>query len=217
MPPFAKPALAAVAIVALGSVGLSLVRGPNISPAASPLASPSGSPSVSPSFSPALPPPLTQRFYSTLNRISIDYPAGWRVRPATEPWTDGVLSFGAPGVDVIFDPTQGEDLYLAMASEALGGRSEDSWRGTLTLPDCPGGHGGSVLTFDGATGWVTTCGSGPGHQSAVLATKTHGYAVVLYLGSRALFEAYGWDWFKSVLDSMDLRAEADASSPSAAP
>lgn len=199
MPSFAKLAVAAVAIVALSAVGFTLVRGPLVGPAASP--------SASPSASPLLPPPLTERFDSTLNGISIDYPAGWQVRPATEPWTDGVIRFGAPGVDVIFDPARGDDLYLAMASEPLGGRSDDSWGSSLVLPGCPGGHGGSVLTFDGATGWVVTCGDGPGHQSAILASNTHGYAIVLYLGDKKVFDAYDWDWFKSVLETVDLRAE----------
>ena len=47
-----------------------------------------------------------------MNDLSIGYPAGWGVRPATEPWSFGRISFDASDVDVIFVPTRGDDLYL---------------------------------------------------------------------------------------------------------
>lgn len=151
----------------------------------------------------------------------MDYPAGWQTRPATELWTDGVLSFGASGVDVIFDPMRREDLYFAIASEPLGGRPDDVWGADVTMPKCPGGHGGSVLTFDGASGWVVRCGGGgPGsRQSAILATDTRGYALMLYYGEEGLLDTYSDTWFVSVLETLDLRAEdaPDASNPSESP
>ena len=42
-----------------------------------------------------------------MNGISIDYPAGWQTRSATEPWKGGELDVDTPGADVIFDPTLG--------------------------------------------------------------------------------------------------------------
>lgn len=213
MTSFAKLAVGAVAIVTISVIGATVLRPTWVGPAATASPGPSSLPS-------ALPPPLTERFDSTLNGISIDYPAGWQTRPATELWTDGVLSFGASGVDIIFDPTRPEDLYLAMASEPLRGRSDDVWAGDLTLPWCPGGHGGSVLTFDGASGWVVSCGGSPvGRQSALLVTDTRGYAFVLYLGDEGLADTYGDRWFVSLLETVDLRAEdaPDASNPSESP
>jgi hypothetical protein len=195
--------LAAVAIVAVSVVGLTVVRGPVVAPAASPSASPE--PSASPS--PSLPPPLTERFDSATNGISVSYPAGWQVQRATVPWTSGVLRFGEPGVDVIFDPASPGVLYIALASEPLDGRGGG---GGITLPDCPGGHGGGVLTFDGAEGWVVRCGHAPAVLSAVLSTETHRYAFVVYLGNGALADTYGDDWFLALLRSADLRAEDGA-------
>ena len=153
----------------------------------------------------AVPAPLTQRFISTLNGISMDYPVGWQTRPATEPWTDGVLGFDAAGVDIIFDPARGGDLYFALASEPLRGRSDDAWGRSLTLPNCPGGHGGGVVTLDGATGWVVDCGRAPlgSRYSALLVTATRGYAIVLYVGE-GLAETYSHDMFHAALETLEL-------------
>ena len=219
MPSLAGLATGAVAIVIIAAVGATVLRPPSVGPAATASPEPSSLPSAEPSSLPsALPPPLTERFDSTLNGISIDYPAGWKTRPATELWTDGVLSFGALGVDIIFDSTRPEDLWFAMASEPLRGGSDDVWAGGLTtLPSCRGGHGGSVDTFDGASGWVVACGGT--HRSAILTTDSHGYAFVLYLGNEGLFDTYSDAWFTSVLETADLRAEdaPDASNPSKSP
>lgn len=213
MPSLAKLAAGVVAMVTIAAVGATVLRVPSVGPAAT------ASPEVS-SLPAALPPPLTERFDSTFNGISMDYPAGWQTRPATERWTDGVINFGASGVDIIFDPTRGEDLYFALASEPTGGRPDHVWREGLTGPKCPGGHGGSVLTFDGASGWVVTCGGSPvGTHSALLTNDTHGYAIVLYLGDEGLIDTYTGLWFVSVLDRLDLRAEDEptASNPSESP
>ena len=77
------------------------------SPSTSPTPSTTPQPSPSAGFS---------RFDSPLNGLSIDYPSGWQVRPATEPWTGGALDFDSPAADVIFDPALGDRLYLVLAS-----------------------------------------------------------------------------------------------------
>ena len=210
----AKLAVGAVAVVTISAIGLTVLRPPAVGPLAPASHEPSSSPSA------PLPPPLTERFHSAHNGISMDYPAGWQTRPATERWTDGVIGFGASGVDIIFDPIRGEDLYFAVASEPTGGRPDHVWRRDVTLPDCPGGHGGGVLTFDGASGWVVTCGGTPvGTHSALLTNETHGYAIVLYLGDEGLINTYTGPWFVSVLETLDLREEdaPDASKPSESP
>jgi hypothetical protein len=209
---FAKLAAGAVAIVAFATVGLTLVSPPAAGPGATAPSeapsSPSATPAPSTPVSGALPPPLTERFESTSHGISMDYPAGWQTRRATERWTDGVINFDAPGVDIIFDPARGDDLYFAVASEPLDGRLDHAWRDDLTLPGCPGGAGGGTTTFDGASGWVFTCGGLPGRRhSAILATDAHGYAIVLYLGDEGLIDTYTDTWFVSVLETLDLRAE----------
>jgi hypothetical protein len=80
------------------------------------------------------PSPFTERFDSPLHGLSIGYPAGWRTRAATEPWGHGEVAFGAPDVDVIFDPTLRDDLYFAVVSEPLGGRSGPDWVQALLPP-----------------------------------------------------------------------------------
>jgi hypothetical protein len=216
----AKLGATVAAVAAVGVVAVALSSSIFVGPAgsASPEPSTDASLPVPRSSAPvSLPPHLTNRFDSRLNGISMNYPAGWQTRPATEPWTDGVIGFDAPGVDVILDPARGEDLYFALASEPLGGRTDDSWTRSLTLPTCPGGHGGGVLTFDGASGWVVTCGGGPVVvHSAVLTNDTHGYAIVLYLGDDGLIDTYTSAWFVSVLETLDLRADEEprASNPS---
>ena len=200
-------ALVAVAVIAVGVAGLTVPRLPSVGPAATASVPPSALPL-------ALPPPLTERFDSTFNGISMNYPAGWRTRPATERWTDGVINFDAPGVDIIFDPTRGNDLYFALATAPLSGRHE------VTLPWCPGGHGGGWRTFDGASGWVVTCGGHPvGRHSAGLQNDTHDYTILLYLGDVGLVDTYDGRWFVSVLETLDLRAEdaPGASNASEAP
>jgi len=211
-PSLAKLATGAVAVVTIAAVGATVLRLPSVGPAAT--SSPSTQPSPS-SSTPATPPPLTERFDSALNGISIDYPAGWQTRPATEPWTDGVIGFDAPGVDIIFDPTRGEDLYFALASEPSGGKRDDVWQQGLTLPPCPGGHSGGVSSFDGAQGWVVQCGGSFGTHSALLVTDTQGYAIVMHLGDEGLMDTYTHRWFRSVLETLDLRAgEAPGASTS---
>jgi len=222
MTSFAKLAAGAVAMVAFATVGMTLVSLPAAGPGApapsEALSSPSATPAPSAPVPGALPPPLTERFESTSHGISMDYPAGWQTRRATERWTDGVINFDAPGVDIIFDPARGDDLYFAVASEPLDGRPDHAWRDDLTLP-CPGGGGGGTLTFDGASGWVFTCGGTPGRRSAILAKDNHGYAIVLYLGDEGLIDTYTDAWFVSVLETLDLRAEdaPDAANPTESP
>ena len=211
-----RVALLTVVVLGIGLSATTLLSGRQGAP--EPPSSPSAEPPPSPSA--PLPPPLTERFDSRLNGISMNYPAGWQMRPATESWTDGVISFGASGVDVIFDPARRGDLYFAVASEPSGRRPDHDWGGDLPL-QCPGGHEGStrVLTFDGASGRVVTCGRSPvGIHSAFLVTETHGYVISLYVGEAGLIDTYTDTWFVSVLETLDLRATgAPAASGPASP
>jgi hypothetical protein len=206
---FAKLGVTAVGVAAVGLVGLTLLQGPAIGPAASP------SPTASPS--PVTPPPLTERFESPLHRLSIAYPAGWQTRPATEPWGHDAIIFGASDVDVIFDPTLGGDLYIALASEPLDGRSAGEWDDSVAFAEIcgvnvgPGGGRGRASRIDGVDAFVTSlgCGSGgAGRHEAVFATATRGYVIQSHLGAgvddsvRATYDAA---WFEALLKSVDLR------------
>ena len=218
MPSLAKLALTAVAIAAVGLVGLTLVQGPSIGPAASP------SPTATPSPVTAPPPPFTERFDSPVHGLSISYPAGWEVRPATEPKNDDPITFGAPYVDVIFEPTLQGDLYIAITSQPLRGLSADDWDLSVGADDFCGprpegvGVTGGTETVDGAHGLATSrirqlC------EFVPVATDTRGYIFGLRGADGAPAEGFGWDWFKSVLETVNLRPEdaVDAPSPASSP
>jgi hypothetical protein len=222
MTSFAKLALTVVAIAAVGVVGLTLVQGPVTGPAASP--SPTSSPS------PVTPPPspFTERFDSAVHGLSISYPAGWETMPATEPRNDDSLTFGAADVDVIFDPTLQADLYIALVSEPLRDLSGEEWVNGVNGVDICGprrdGEGvtGGSYRLDGALGFATTrvrIDQPAGCQYVAAATETRGYIIGLHVGDERHPEAYGWGWFESVLETVNLRPEdaVDAPSPAASP
>ena len=100
---FAKVAVAAVVVIAVGAFGLSVLRPSGASNVGGqPTASPS--PTVSPTITSAPPPSLAESFTSPRYGFSIQYPTGWVTRPATDTWTTGLPDFGATTGDVIYDP-----------------------------------------------------------------------------------------------------------------
>lgn len=222
MPSFARLALTAAAIAAIGIVGLTLVQGPMTGPTASPSPTPPPSPATPPSV------PFTERFDSAVHGLSIGYPAGWETRPATEPWNLDSLTFGASDVDVIFDPTRQADLYIALVSEPLRGLSGEEWVIGVSADDICGvreegvGSTGGTYYLDGAYGWAAgrVRGAQPaGCQYVAAATATRGYIIGLHVGDEGHPQAYGWGWFESVLETVNLRPEdaTDALSPAASP
>jgi hypothetical protein len=178
--------IAAFALAAIGFVRLlGSERGPVIAPAGSP------SPTASPSPVTQPPPPFTETFDSPLHGLSIGYPSGWQTRAASEPWSHGEVTFDAPEVDVIFDPTLRDDLYLAMVSEPLDpGESEtewvsDVWPNLQSVGICRGGGGGGGDdTLHGNYGWFQSCDEPHGASGSVwiVATATRGYIIYLYVG-----------------------------------
>lgn len=178
-----------IAVFALAAIGfvrlLGSERGPVIGPA------PSSSPTASPSPVTQPSPSFTETFDSPLHGLSIGYPSGWRTRAASEPWSHGEVTFDAPEVDVIFDPTLRDDLYLAMVSEPLDpGESETEWVSDVwvNLPSvgiCRGrGGGGGDDTLQGNYGFFWACDEPHGASGSVwiVATATRGYIIYLYVG-----------------------------------
>jgi len=81
--------MAAAAVVAVVAFGYAFTR-PNVGSnreSISPTASQSPPGLAAPSASPL--PDLSETFTSAIHGYSISYPAGWTVRPATEPWLTG--------------------------------------------------------------------------------------------------------------------------------
>jgi hypothetical protein len=136
-------------------------------------------------------PSFTETFDSPLHGLSIGYPSGWQTRAASEPWSHGEVTFDAPEVDVIFDPTLRDDLYLAMVSEPLDpGESETEWVSGVwpnvqSVGICRGGGGGGGDdTLQGNYGWFWSCDElhGASGSAWIVATATRGYIIYLYVG-----------------------------------
>jgi hypothetical protein len=165
-------------------------------------------PSPQPSPSPGL-----ARFISAVHGISIDYPAFWQTRVATEPWSHDAVTFGAPDVDVIFDPALQDDLYIAVVSEPLDGQAADDWccSEPLSTSDvCRAGSDMGSYTVDTAHGWILGCGGvherlgGAGNHVLVVATATRGYIIQAHVGNAWLLETYDRDWFEAALERVEF-------------
>jgi hypothetical protein len=216
---FAKVAIAAVVVLAIGAVGLSLLprssSGVGGQPTLSPLPSPS--PSLSASPDPSAPPPLSETFTSTMHGISIDYPTGWATAPATQPWisTTGA-DFMSPATDHIYDPVLQDHLFLSDASQPLAGVAGDTWvTEILGDPDegCDPAIPPESITLDGANGRI--CG-----DLVALSTQDRGYFIRLYTSGDEPWVDTHYDnaWFRSVLATVQLDpASARDPSPSASP
>ncbi len=177
------------------------------------------------------PTPFTERFDSRLNGLSIGYPSGWRTRAATEPWGHDALAFDAPDVDVIFDPTFRNDLYLAVVSEPLGSKSPKDWvyetlmGSDSSLGICQvGGGGGAGVPFQGNFAWFEECLEPHGASGGfvMFATATRGYVIYAHVGDEraerllnATFEGkFPQGWFeRGVLKTVVLPGLDSARSP----
>ena len=164
--------------------------------------SPTPSPSASERPSPA---PGYSRFTSTIHGIAIDYPAGWQIRRATEPWTDGELNFDSPAADVIFHPTFGERLYIALASRPSGNTQADriDLLGNAHLCVSSGGGGGFAVDGAGAFDWY--CGD----YEVGVTTDNRGYLILMAVAGDepGLRETYDFAWMEAELATVDLRPE----------
>ena len=152
-------------------------------------------------------------FASTIHGISIDYPSGWQIRPATEPWNHDKVTFGSADADVIFDPAFRDDLYIALVSEPLDGQAAEDWCCSEPLTAsavCSGGSGMGAYSLGDAGGWILDCGgtardaADTGDRVVVVATATRGYIVQVHLGNRQLIRTYDGDWFEAMLETVDL-------------
>ena len=212
---FAKVAIAAVVVIAVGALGLS-VLGPR-SPSGvgtQPTASPSTSPTASPTITPQPPPSLAETFTSSRYGFSISYPTGWVARPATDAWATGLPDFGATTGDVMYDPVLQDHLWIMVASQPLAGKTATQW-----VDDFLAGLGGAgecgasiePVAIDATQG--KACGT-----TAVTASGDRGYVVTLYTSGDNPSEVAGYDqaYFTDLLATLRLRPQ-DAVDASASP
>ena len=219
---FAKVAIAAVVVIAIGAVGLSLLGPPSSSNVGGqPSASPSPSPSTTfgATIVPAPAPALTETFTSERHGFSISYPAGWDTSEATEPWTaTGLPNFGQPAGDFMYDPTLTDHLFLLVASRPLEGQDGAAWADELL--NAMAANADCALPLES----VTT-GAGPARQCAgggMVATWAGDRGYVLWLHTSdddpAAVAAYDQAYFEDILATLQLRPEdAIDTAPSPSP
>jgi hypothetical protein len=213
---FTRVAVAAVAAIAIGALGLAVLRpgsgtaggpAPSTSPSAEPTRAPMLSPTALPIPDPSSPPPLGGSFTSAVHGISISYPTGWTVDPATEPLTAASeFSFGSPGEDHIYDPVLKDHLFLALTSRPLAGKAGDAWV-TDFMHDPDVGCGASAtqpITLGGSSGLLC-----PNPTVVAVWAGDRGYTIRLYTSEAWLDRYYNAAWFRSVLDTVQLHP-ADA-------
>ena len=217
---FAKVAIAAVVVIAVGAIGLSVLRPPAPSgvggqPTASP--SPSPSPTVGATITPEPPPALTETYTSERYGFSISYPTGWVTRPASDPWTAEYPDFGQTTGDIIHDPVSQGDLWIMVASQPLAGKTASQW-----LDDLVAGLRGAgecdtpiePVTIDGNQGRLV-CGA-----MAATSAGDRGYLIWLYTGGDDPAAVAGYDqaYFNDILATLQLQPEdAVDTAPSPSP
>jgi hypothetical protein len=211
---FAKLAVATVAVISVGLVGLAVLRpgsAPGVGgPGGTPFPSPSPSRSsatASPSVSVSPLPELTETFTSAMHGISVSYPSGWKLQPATEPWTTGIVQQDSTFADVIYEK-ESDSPFIAVASQPLAGKTLDRWAtDNLAQFDCVPTE---PVTVDGASGVLADCQEGP---HALVSIEGRGYLIWLY-------RVDDLDWFREILATVQLHPEdaldaAPSTSPSA--
>ena len=215
---FAKVAIAAVVVIAIGAVGLSVLRPPSASnvggqPTASP--SPSPSPTFGATIIPEPPPALTETFTSERHGFSISYPTGWVARPAIDPWATGFPDFASTNGDIIHDPVLQDHLWIMVASQPLGGKSGTQWVDDMLAQqgdDC--GAPTEPFTIVGGQGKVCTT------SIAAASAGGRGYLMNLYTSGDdpSAVAAYDQAFFREVIATLQLRPEdAIDTAPSPSP
>ncbi len=210
---YAKLALAAVAVIAVGAIGFAVWRPGTDTGVGGP--GPTPSPTVSPSPDPSAPPPLGETFTSNIHGISISYPTGWVATPATQPWTpSSETNFESPALDRLYDPVLMDHLFLGLASQTLAGKTGEAWvTDLLDAPDWACGDARKPITVGGASGLLCS-------NLAVVSSGDRGYLIWLYTsGDDPWLERYYDEaWFREVLATVTLDpSAATEASPSAAP
>lgn len=212
---FAKIAVAAVAVIAVGFLGMTFLgadeSGVGVAPSVAPSATTAPTATPASSASPlAGTPPLTGEFTSPTHGYAISYPEGWSTRPATAPWTTGVVDYFNEGADLLMpgDPGNPGNPFLALASQPLGDRTREQWEADvwqILIDDDPETaacqSAAEPITIDDASG-VRGC------NNVLVTDGGRGYLVMLWVSGEGPGPGeYDQEWYGSVLATMELHPE----------
>lgn len=205
---YAKFAVAGVVVIAVGFLGLTLLRPAGTGIGGPPAATPSPVATATPTTGPTAP-PLTGRFTSERHGFSIAYPETWSARPATTAWISGLVDFTQDSGDLLYEPSNPGNIWLALASQPLGDRTAAQWEADVRQflvdddPETATCSSAAVpITIDGAPGTIAC-------NLALVTAGGRGYYVLLYVSGDDPGDAQVYDaaWFASVLASMELNPE----------
>ena len=202
---YAKMAIAAMAVIAIGAVGLAVLQ-PGSSPGVGGAGSPG--PSTEPTSSPIQ--SLTETFTSDIHGISVSHPARWITVPATGPEPTAEPGFLNPATDFVHDPTLRDHLFIALGSAALDGQAGEDWAMAMMddpVMGCDGDLPREPVTVDGAPGLI--CGT-----LALAWVDDRGYEIRLHVSpdDQSVRDVYDRTWFVDVLATVQLNPE-DATAP----
>jgi hypothetical protein len=199
---YAKLAVAAAVVLAVGGIGLALL-GPRPGPSIggpNPSTSPVPSASIAPSSSQELaPPPLTGRYTSALHGTSISYPEGWATAPATDPEPPAERGFLSPDGDFLYDPELRDHLFLVLGSEPLDGQAGQAWATAAFDADDDCVSEPRSISVDGAPALL--CGTW-----AMTWLGDRGYLIRLLVSPDEPKDRLIYDqaWFEDVLETVQL-------------
>jgi hypothetical protein len=166
---------------------------------------PSPLPSAAPSGSGSPQPALTETFTSAINGMSVSYPSGWHLQPATESWNgDDLVQQNSPFTDVIYE-SETDSPFIALASTPLAGRSVDDWSNAyimkIVADDAACATTRDKITVDGALGVQTSpC------LHALVSDGQRGYLVWL-------FRSDDRAWFDQILSTIKFHPADEVGSP----
>jgi hypothetical protein len=196
---FAILGIAAATIVVVALLGIQLLPRSGGGVGGPPAATPTASPTAAATPAGTVLPSLANQYTSSMHGITVSYPAGWMLQPATEPWTSselGELTQVSAFADVIFEK-EDDSPFIALTSQPLGSKTAEQWTdGFLaTRESCAPTQSHTV---DGIEGVITSC-VGTGGPHAVVVSEGRAFVVWLY---RIDDMAY----FEQILDSIDIAA-----------
>jgi hypothetical protein len=137
---------------------------------------------------------LTQAFTSAIHGISVSYPGGWHLQPATETWDGDVVLQNSAFADVIYEKAD-DTPFIALASQLLGGQSFDDWSNAYMaklIDDDASCAATESITVDGAAGVLSV-----GCFIALVSDGDRGYLIWLY-------RVHDRQWFDQILATVQL-------------